>query len=88
MFVTETWLQDTNGTNKNALQDYTTICTEMLQENVSCSAHHTLLVYLQEKKTHVIEKHEYPGIKLEAVKVHLLKADMSFTVLGIYKAPR
>ena len=59
----------------------------MLQENMSSIAHHGLLMYVQ-KNIQIIEKQNYPGITFEIIKAHVLKVDMPFTVIGIYKAPR
>ena len=47
--------------------------------------HHGLLLYVQ-RNIHITGMHRYQDIKLEAIRGHVLKADMSFTVIGIYKA--
>ena len=59
----------------------------MLQENVSSTAHHGLLMYVQ-KNIQVTEKQNYPGINFEALKVHVLKGDIPFTIKDIYKTAR
>ena len=69
LYLSETWLQNTYYISEYTLQNYTTICTDVLQYNVPSTAHHGLLRYVQ--KLYIIEIHKYPGITSEAIKVHL-----------------
>ena len=56
LWLRETWLQNTDDTNKCTLQDYTTHCTDMFQENVPSITHHGLLMYVH-KNIRIIEIH-------------------------------
>ena len=68
--LSETWLHYTEDINKYTLQDYT-IHTDMVQENVSSTAHYGLLMYVQ-KNVQIIERQKYPGISWKQPKCRCL----------------